>query len=304
MRSIRFRCAALLWIVATGSPAFAGELVCPPPDHDRETLSALKAQKFEVSDDARRNALALALVGCLADPDPGLRDGIAYEAYNTWLRAAKLDAATRAALLKDLGAALDPGAADTAGFRQPFAALALAEVARTDRIEAWLTPAQRGALVERAAAYVESVRDYRGFDEKEGWRHGVAHGADLLMQLALNPALDKPQLDRILAAVASQVAPTVHAYVDGESERLARPLLFVAQRGLHTQADWDAWFQRVSAPAPLASWDGAFASRDGLNKRHNLAAFVFAAYVGARESGEDRFTVLLPSLQAAIKALP
>ena len=31
-----------------------------------------------------------------------------------------------------------------------------------------------------------SVRDYRGFDAKQGWRHGVAHGADLLLQLSRN----------------------------------------------------------------------------------------------------------------------
>ena len=102
---------------------------------------------------------------------------------------------------------LEAGQADRDGFRQPFAALVLAEVARTDRIESWLTPAQRVALVDSAARYVTSVRDYRGFDPKEGWRHGVAHGADLLLQLALNPAVDRAGLDRLLGAVAAQVAP-------------------------------------------------------------------------------------------------
>jgi hypothetical protein len=51
------------------------------------------------------------------------------------------------------------------------------------------------------------VRDYRGFDTAEGWRHGVAHGADLALQLVLNPAVDKPQIERLLAAVGRQVAP-------------------------------------------------------------------------------------------------
>jgi hypothetical protein len=94
------------------------------------------------------------------------------------------------------------------------------------------------------------VRDYRGFVAGEGWRHGVAHGADLLMQLALNPALDKAQLDRILGRVARQVAPPGQAYVFGEPERLARPVLFAAARGLHTEAEWTAWLAQAAAAPP------------------------------------------------------
>ena len=41
--------------------------------------------------------------------------------------------------------------------------------------------------------------------------------------LALNPAVDRAGLDRLLGAVAAQVAPRgEHSYIYGESERLAR----------------------------------------------------------------------------------
>lgn len=293
---------AVLWCACV-SPAQADD--CPPSGHDRASLSTLKAAGFLLEDTAQRQALARGLLACLGAPDPQLRDGIAFEAYATWMRAGALDAATRTHLLSELSRLLQPEAADDAGFRAPFAALVLSEVARTDRIEPWLDASQRAALVESAAGYVESVRDYRGFHPREGWRHGVAHGADLLMQLALNPALDKAQLDRILAAVASQVAPAgEHAYVDGESERLARPLLFVALRGLHTRAEWDEWFRRLALPAPLPTWGDAFSSRQGLAKRHNLLAFLRAVYVGAREGGDQRLEILVPGLQATLKGLP
>lgn len=294
-------CASVLVL----SLSIAVHAACPPQGESKPSLLALKADGFALESDARRDRLARALLDCLGDPDPALRDGVAYEAYTTWLRADRLSAATRKHLFDALGEVLAPAAADAAGFRQPFAALVLSEVARTDRVAAWLSPAQRVALVETAAGYVESVRDYRGFDAKDGWRHGVAHGADLLTQLALNPALQKPQLDRILAAIASQVAPFgEHAYIDGESERLARPLLFVAQRGLHSEAEWRAWFNALVVPTPLASWQDAYASRAGLAKRHNLLGFLRTAYVGAREGGDAKFEVLVPHLLAAMKALP
>lgn len=283
-------------------PLFAA--ACPPPGSDRASLDALKASKFELADDTRRQKLARALLPCLADPDPSLRDGIAFDAYSTWLRAKLLDFATRTELLTALSVMIQPDPADRDGFRQPFAALVLSEVARTDRVAPWLTSAQRAALIDSAARYVSSVRDYRGFDPKEGWRHGVAHGADLLMQLALNPAVGRAGLDRLLDAVAAQVAPAgEHAYVDGESERLARPVLYAAQRGLITADEWQQWVLKAASPAPLASWHDAFSSRAGLVRRHNVRSFLYALYVNARESGDANMQVLVPALQAAFKTL-
>lgn len=282
-------------------PAYAG---CPPTGQDRASLEILKSKGFEIPDDATRQVFALALVACLSDPDPALRDGIAFEAYYTWMRAKKLDVTTRTQLLKQLGDMLEPGQADRGGFRQPFAALVLSEVARTDRVEPWLSAPQRADLVDRAARYVTAVRDYRGFDAKDGWRHGVAHGADLLLQLVLNPAVDRAGVDRVLAAVASQVVPAAeHSYIDGEPQRLARPVLFAAQRGTYTTEEWTAWFARLADPAPLASWADVYRTRAGLARRHNLLAFLEAIYVNTRESSDEKIQALLPGVRSALEKI-
>ncbi|MFA5941637.1 MAG: DUF2785 domain-containing protein [Sinimarinibacterium sp.] len=297
------RLAGLMLAAVLIAPAYGAS--CPPAGYSRAQLVALKATGFEIADDARRQTLALELLDCLDNPDPSLRDGIAFEAYYTWLRAERIDLGTRRELLNRLLGMLDPTMPDRAGFRRPFAVLALAEVARTDRIAPWMEDLERNTVLNRGVDYFESLRDYRGFDAREGWRHGVAHGADLLTQLALNPAFGKPQLDRLLAALASQIMPPgEHAYTDGEPERLARVLLVAAQRGLHTAEDWDAWFRRLLEPAPDLPWAQAYTSRAGLSRRHNLAAFLFATYVNARESNSPGVEALLPGLRTAIKALP
>jgi hypothetical protein len=302
----RFRTLVQWPLVAGGLSVVASAIAagCPPAGHDLATLQSLKAANFEMADDAGRQSLARALLPCLADPDPGLRDGIAFEAYSTWMRAGKLDVAMREDLLSRLMAMLQPDPADQDGFRQPFAALVLSEVARTDRLSSWMSSEQRNRLVDEAARYLSSVRDYRGFVEQQGWRHGVAHGSDLVLQLVLNPQLDRGAVDRLLAAVAAQVAPPgEHAYVDGESERLARPVLYAASRKLHSPEDWGKWLQAVASPAPLPDWGAAFQSRSGLAKRHNLQAFLYALYVNAQESGDAGMQALLPALQAVFKML-
>jgi hypothetical protein len=299
-RALFLNLLAALGCLAATQPVHAA---CPPAGSDRASLEALKAAGFELADDARRQALALALLPCLAHADPRLRDGIAFEAYYTWMRAERLDLATRTQLVERLSAMIEPGQADRDGFRQPFAALVLSEVARTDRVTPWLDAAQRATLLARAATYLASVRDYRGFDPGQGWRHGVAHGADLVLQLAMNPAVDRAGLDRLLSAIGVQVAPPGdHSYIDGEPGRLARPVLFIAQRGLLTADEWEHWLHTLAVPPAAASKEDTYRTRAGLARRHNLDAFLYALYVNARESGDANMQALVPGLQAVFKA--
>ena len=287
----------LLLALIASAPAFA---ICPPEGQSKPSLQALKALKFTLPDAAARQSLAIGLLDCLGDPDPELRDGIAYEALTHWMRAKELSPEGLRAVRDRLQAML--GEEDPAGFRRPFAALVLSEVARTDRVEPWLEPAERNAMVEAAATYVASVRDYRGYDEQEGWRHGVAHGADWLMQLTLNPALERAQFDRILAAIAMQVVPEAsHAYVFGEPGRLARPVLYIAKRGLYSEAEWQAC---LSAMTPTRG-DAKLTYKDPvwLARRHDLLAFLTALYLEADQSEDAQIRALKPAIVAALKMI-
>lgn len=297
MRTLRIAALAAATLCASQAAAAA----CPPPDRDAAALIALKTADFEMADAGAREAMAFALIDCLASPDPALRDGIAYEGLQRWLRAKVFSPETLRALRARLFAQLD--APDPDGVARPFAALALSELARTDRIAPWMRPDERDAMVERAASYLESVRDYRGYDAEVGWRHGIAHGADWAMQLALNPALDRAQLDRLRQAIAIQAVPAAgHAYVFGESERLARPLLFIAKRDLHDEADWSAWFAALSARLgdPALAWKDA----GWLARRHDLAAVLQMLYLQVDLGDDPGMAKMRPGLVAALKALP
>ena len=219
----------------------------------------------------------LALIACLGNPDPNIRDKVAFERLSAAMRGGEVDrdtlAAAKSQLLK-LVVAPDPQ-----GFQRPFAILTLAEVARTDRIKPWMTADDRDVMVNTASTYLSTLTDYRAFNDKEGFRHGVAHGADFALQLALNPAITKPQLDRLLAAIATQVAPRDPgvAYWAGEPDRLARAVMFIAQRKLHTDAEWKAWFESVMSPesarvlgcgVQLRDWDPQAPQRPRLPPQH------------------------------------
>lgn len=291
--------AALLCLLAFAAPAFAGP--CPPSGWTQEQLDALKQSDFVLADAGQRDTLALELAGCVGDPDPRLRDGVVYEGLAAWMRRGELAPETLRTLRDRLYTRL--AQPDPDGFAWPFAALVLSEVARTDRIAPWMTPAERATMVLRATTYLDSVRDYRGFDADAGWRHGVAHGADWLLQLSLNPALDGPQLHRLVDALAQQAVPDAGvAYIFGEPQRLAAPLVNAARRGIRDEAAWTAWF---AALLPRLG-DPALAWRDArwLARRHDLVAFLQAVYVEADQSDDKRVRAVLPGVVAATKALP
>jgi hypothetical protein len=271
---------------------------CPPEGWDRARLDQLKADTFAIAGVAAREAFAKGIVACLASPEPAVRDGIAFEALTTLLRGRQLGEATMRALLVDLTAKLE--APDPSGFGQSFAALALSEVARADRVQAFLTEEERVKLLVDAQHWFINISDYRGFDTEEGWRHAVAHGADLLMQLALNPKIDAEGLKLIVSAVGVQIAPEKHAYIHGESERLARPVLFAAARGAMSEAEWTDWLKAIATPKDAA----VHASEAGLAWRHNANAFLQALYVNAVVGSDPADDVLRPGLEAALKAMP
>jgi uncharacterized protein DUF2785 len=291
----------LLIAAATAAGVASSFASCPPTGTSTPSLQALKRVDWIVADDAARAALATSLLGCLADPDPVRRDDLAFDALSHWMRARQLAPETMQSMRVALLVQLEAGSADGDGFARPFAALVLAEIARADRLHPFLSAAERFELVRAGAEYLASVRDYRGFDSAAGWRHGVAHGADLMLQLALNPALDRGQIDAILAAIASQVvAANAHFYVYGEGDRLMAPVFYIGRRALLSADDWQAWLTALASKVAKP----AVPTQASLAARHDLAAFLLPLYVSLKESGDAQMQArMLPSVTAALKAI-
>lgn len=308
MRQIGMRLLARALLTAASGCPVAGSLAaqpCPPPSTSRAELLSLRDREFALEDASGRESLAVDLLGCLGSPDPLLRDGVAFEALSTWMRGGQLSAATATAVLDSLLPRIASGYPDGEGFERPFSALVLSEVARMDRIEPFLSETRLDALVASAVDFLRGVDDYRGFDQHEGWRHAVAHGADLMLQLSLNPRVEGAALRRILDALATQVAPRgVHFYVYGEPERLARAVYYLATRDVVTEEEWRTWLGGVTDPAPLGNWTEALQTEEGLAKRHNTAAFLLALYLLVDEDASALRDRVMPALTEAIRRVP
>ncbi|MEM7763086.1 MAG: DUF2785 domain-containing protein [Pseudomonadota bacterium] len=301
MRILAFP-ASVVW-VAAGCCAISqhAETRDCLPQYSHAALETLAINQFSIGD-AEADALALALSDCLGESDPFLRDDIGYTGFARLLRSEKVSAETIKKLNRKLQVQLTTQ--DDDGFQQPFASLALAEIVRADRIGNIFSDAERTAIVTTATDYVRQVIDYRGFSDEEGWRHGVAHGADLLMQLVLNPHINDTDIPALVDAALSQVgANHSHAYVFGEPRRLARPVLFAMQREVMSDDDWAERFSALTEPDGQ-SWDNAYGSESSLARLHNTRAFMLSIYASIAESEQPVFESLRPIVRASLASLP
>lgn len=275
-------------------------LPCPVPPAE---ISAATYPALIVRNDSEAGGRLSRLIACLGEPDPAIRDDFALTALTAALRSDHFPPALlRPARDQLLAALLDRN--DPHGVRRPFAAMALSEIARVDRIKPFLAPLERRTLAQAAIAYLRGVTDYRGFTTGEGWRHGVAHGADWLMQLALHPELHSDDAAAMLDAIAVQIAPPgTHSFVHGESGRLARPLLFLAAGSKVNDAQLAAFLAKLK-PDGSARWSAAYSSEEGLAALHNTRAFAIALLVEALRSETPGIQRLEPLVVDLLRAIP
>lgn len=280
------------------APVIAADCQSPGPVQSRVTED--RAANFTSRPTRTPKDMARDLVTCLGAQDPFIRDKVAYEGLTTLLRHQDLSPGDMGEIKDQLLRDLDSD--DPPGVLRPFAALMLSEIIRADRVAPYLDDEERGAILDAGIAYFTHLEDYRGFDPVDGWRHGIAHTADLFMQISLNPAFGRDDHLKILDALAVQITTTKHAYTHGEGERMARPVLFIARAGSLSNAQWENWFSTLVAPAPLDSWSEAFISRQALIRLHNLKYTLYPLALSASDQPDG--IVLLPGLSEAIARLP
>ena len=268
----------------------------------KSDLLQLKEEKFSLENKTEKDALALQLLNCLASPDPILRDGIAFEALSYWLRNDQLSQSIYIQMFNHLTHVLNSNVEDFHGVYQSFSILTLSEVARVDRKLPFLTDKQRVYLVKIGTGYLTNLKDYRGFSDKVGFRHGIAHSSDLMLQLTLNPAIKKPQLDKILKSLASQTsANEQHSFINGEPKRIAMAVLYAFLREEYSVDDWNLWLNSVTKPSPFEQWQNVYQSEKGLIKLHNIQNFLYALYATIKPSKNEKLVQMIPSLEKAIK---
>jgi len=239
------------------------------------------------------------LLEMLGSPDPVQRDDGACTELINRVRRGEFDDR-----LGQLGDALVDRFAYPEVQARTSAPLVLAAVVERDRVEPEVTRGWRDAFT----SWWLGEKDLRGWDDRLGWLHAIAHGADLVRAFGTRSRLSPQETGALLVSVGDRVtAETDYRYAQMEEDRVARAIGRILTRQDLTRSDATGWLEAVdrlfatggpgSLPIPVANtlavlratyimadrggtaWGSTLA--DGIAERLHYA---FPAYPAARRS--------------------
>lgn len=192
------------------------------------------------------------LTRMLGDPNPDVRDSIAFPTLATWIDEGVYDD-----LLVGLGDGMTHGldyglglASDDSVFRRSYSALVLTECIDRATTAALASPEVVLRWGDRVMGWLAREQDLRDFVPGKGWAHAVAHGADALAALARSPYVGRLELTVILDVIADRLLAETEAFwVSGEDDRLALATMSVLQRNILDLDVLEPWVARVAAGA-------------------------------------------------------
>lgn len=216
------------------------------------------------------------LCAMLAAQDPALRDDIAYPVMVTWLNRGELDGRLRA-LGDRMVRTLDHPEIQA----RTFAPMILGWVVLRDARAGGLDRATVLNWRDRFAKWWLTEPDLRGWDDRLGWLHAIAHGSDALRAFARSPWMSGADLCALLDLTVDRLlAPTGYLYAHGEDDRIAYALATILTRRELSTLDSVAWLDRIRVafasgePGPVPAWAS--------NTVHTLRALYIATERGVR----------------------
>lgn len=219
-----------------------------PPIVDWRHVSAAD---FRVPTDRRLSDLTAELTELLGTPDSEARE-LALAVLCTWIERGVYDD-----LLPGMGDGIATGLLTGIGergtdsvFRRSFSALVVAEVIDRDTRRPRVTRSKVHEWGDRLATWFLMERDERGYVDKRGWAHAIAHGADAFGALARSPHCGPGELLVVLDVIGDRVTRLPEAvWHSGEPDRLAMATVHVLRRGLVPYELVESWLERIALAA-------------------------------------------------------
>ncbi len=238
----------------------------------------VRSAEMRVPEDRPLPDLTAELTTMLGSTDPVERDEIAYPILSAWIGEGVYDD-----LLAGLGDGMAAGLTQGLGevgthsvFRRSFSALVLAACVHRDNTQSLLPGGKLLEWGDRASGWLVRERDLRGFVPGQGWAHAVAHGADVLDELAASPHFRLNELTVLLDVIADRVlGPAEAVWTSGEPDRLAAAAMSVFRRRLVPLRIIEPWLARIAAAAD----DRGPADRDPFLTSGNPQAFLRALHL-------------------------
>ncbi|MBU5439642.1 DUF2785 domain-containing protein [Tissierella sp. MSJ-40] len=210
-----------------------------------QKLRTIKKEEYKLGKGENALELALIMLRYIGDTDSELRDDLIYSVMSNWIVN---DVFSVDELYKILGISLDDGHLfynigniDDSVFTRSFSMLIVAAILYAHRKNNFLTKEDLGIVKDKLICYMRKEKDLRGYVDKKGWAHSVAHGSDALDEIAQCTEIDKEDLREILNIIYEKVEVDYYIYIHDEDERMITAVMSILNREMLSESEIISW---------------------------------------------------------------
>ncbi len=214
----------------------------------KRTLSDLREEQNSLSFQTAPGLLPV-MLKYIGSTDPELRDDLIYFTFAKWIYEQRLIPAEHLhtilkQVLDDQHMFYHIDEIEGNGvFTRSFSVLLLPLLLGVHRDQSYLSEQEINEIKIKLFRFLSLEKDKRGFVEKKGWAHAIAHAADALSELAFCVEIGKQDLLEILFNIRSVVGDPEVVYSYGEEERLVTAVFSILQRDLLYGDEFKDWLQ-------------------------------------------------------------
>ncbi len=115
---------------------------------------------------------------------------------------------------------------------------------QTSGYDSCLTNSERVTWMQNGICYLTREQDRTGYDEKLGWVHAFAHGADLLGTIISHPNCTQEYVVEVLEVISDIFQKSQQPFIDEEEKRLGLAIFFGIESGNLSQKLLYEWMKK------------------------------------------------------------
>ena len=115
---------------------------------------------------------------------------------------------------------------------------------QTSGYDSCLTTSERTTWMQNGIRYLTREQDRTGYDEKLGWVHAFAHGADLLGTIISHPKCTQEYVVEALEVISDIFQKSQQPFIDEEEKRLGLAIFFGIESGNLSQKLLCEWMKK------------------------------------------------------------
>ncbi|NQJ68373.1 DUF2785 domain-containing protein [Streptococcus suis] len=210
----------------------------------------------------------------IGHPDPTIRDELVYASFcHIFLDG--LITREQAQSLLQFFQETNPLSLESSTLKRSFTCLLYCLLLSVDNdsesiYHAFLNKEDRELLFQQALDYLTIENDWSGYDEKLGWIHTAAHGADFLLAASCHEQFSNEKSKEVWQAILTCLTKQSKVFSAGEEIRLAQIPVYLLLNEKVSSQELTEWISKLDfpnqAPVDYFRW---------LNLQHFLSSLYF-----------------------------